>query len=431
VHSTVGSSLVTTTTSLPDLQGLDLVEFGARSGLLFRRPGLTLAGLGVATTITLERPTGAKAAQQALAGLRSTNALPDQPGTGPVAFGALAFDRTESATLIVPEIVLGQNDDGDVWLSITAHGAANPAAVLSNILVVARRPIAIPDEKSTWSLRSAMTAQRWRDEVVAVARDRIASGELNKAVMAREAIFESAEPIDPARVVVAVADTFATANVFNINGFVGASPELLVSRLGTTVRAHPLAGTAARSDDPHADAHLAAELLASGKNRSEHQITIDWFLNELLPFCSYVDAEPEPSVMSLANVHHLGTLVEGVLSSPAASVLELVQATHPTPAVGGDPQSTAIDVISEVEHAERGLYAGATGWVDGAGNGAFAVNVRCAHIHGNRASVFSGVGVVAESDPQAELEETRAKFQAMLHPLLAPWPGAEAAISTI
>jgi len=431
VHSPAGSSLVTTTTALPDLDGLDLVEFGARSGLLFRRPGLTLAGLGVATTIALERPSGAKAAQEALAALRGPNAMVDQPGSGPVAFGALPFDRTMTATLIVPEIVLGQNDAGDTWLSITTEGSPNPAAVLGNILSVARRPIGVPDPGSPWSLTSVISPQQWRDEIVTTARNRIASGELNKAVMAREAIFASAEPIDPARVVVAVADTFATANVFNVNGFIGASPELLVSRLGNTVQAHPLAGTAPRSDDPAEDKALAAELLASGKNRSEHQITIDWFLNELLPFCSYVDAEPEPSIMSLANVHHLGTLVEGLLSSPPASVLELVEATHPTPAVGGDPQDIAIDVINEVEDAERGLYAGATGWVDGAGNGAFAVNVRCAHIIGNRASVFSGVGVVAESDPQAELDETRAKYQAMLRPLLAPWPGADEAIATI
>jgi menaquinone-specific isochorismate synthase len=112
------------------------------------------------------------------------------------------------------------------------------------------------------------------------------------------------------------------------------------------------------------DGRLAAELLASTKNRWEHRITIDWFLDGLLPFCSYVDAEPEPSIVSLANVHHLGTLVEGRLSSPPASVLELVAALHPTPAVGGDPQDVALRVISELEQAERGRYGGPTGWVE-------------------------------------------------------------------
>ena len=160
--------------------------------------------------------------------------------------------------------------------------------------------------------------------------------------------------------------------------------------------------------------------MASDKNRWEHRITIDWLLDTLLPFCSYVDAEPEPTIVTLANVHHLGTRVEGRLSSPPSSVLELVSALHPTPAVGGQPQETALMLIEALERTERGRYAGPCGWVDGAGNGGFAVSVRSAEIKGTEARIFAGVGVVGESDPASELAETRSKFQAMLGALLRP-----------
>ncbi|MBT6445217.1 MAG: isochorismate synthase, partial [Acidimicrobiaceae bacterium] len=182
----------------------------------------------------------------------------------------------------------------------------------------------------------------------------------------------------------------------------------------------PLAGTAPRSSDPKRDAALAAALNASTKDQGEHRITIDWLLDNLLPYCSYVDAEPEPAIITLPNVHHLGTQVEGRLSSPAASVLELVSALHPTPAVGGDPQGLAIQAIDAVEPGDRGLYAGPVGWVDAAGNGEFAVGLRSSHIDGNTASIWAGVGVVGDSEPEAELAETRAKFQAMLGALLRP-----------
>jgi menaquinone-specific isochorismate synthase len=233
-------------------------------------------------------------------------------------------------------------------------------------------------------------------------------------VFARALVLHASDEFAIAPIVQDLARRFEHAMLFSIDQFIGASPELLVSRIGRTVRAHPLAGTAARRDDPTEDAAQIAALLASSKDRVEHQITIDWLLEELLAFSSYVDAEPEPAVVSLSNVHHLGTLVEGVLSEPAASVLDLVVAVHPTPAVGGNPQGQALELIAELEGFDRERYAGPAGWVDGDGNGQFAVSVRTAQVDGNTATICAGVGVVAQSDPQAELEETQAKFRAML-----------------
>ncbi|MGI9615857.1 MAG: isochorismate synthase, partial [Acidimicrobiales bacterium] len=284
----------------------------------------------------------------------------------------------------------------------------------------ANTPAEGDQQPSTFELVSSMPPERWRDDVVAVGRDKIAAGTLDKVVLARELVLRTDRPIPTANVLRRLREAFPAAIIFAVDGFCGASPELLVGRHRDVVRAHPLAGTSPRAADLSADQASAAALLSSSKDRWEHRITIDWLLDGLLPFCSYVDAEPEPSIVSLANVHHLGTLVEGRLSSPAASVLELLGALHPTPAVGGAPQQVALDLIGEIEQIDRGRYAGPVGWLDAEGNGAFAVGIRSAAIDGRNARIMAGVGVVADSDPDAELAETRNKFKAMLGALIQP-----------
>ncbi len=412
---------------------LDAVALGARSGLLWTRPQAddpvpVLAGVGTALRLGVERPGGAAEAQAALAALDGPNEV-GGPGTGAVAFGAFPFDRTAPGELVVPELLVGRGADGRRWLTIVGDGSLGPDDALARLRHLLDDPTpprpppagpAVAPEPSSYHLRSALPPEVWRDEVVAPARSRIRRGELDKVVLARELVLQTDQPLSPPAVIGALRDSFPTAIVFRLGGFLGATPELLVSRHGDVVRAHPLAGTAPRSADPAADGRLAAGLLASTKDQGEHRITIEWLLDGLLPFCSYVDAEPEPTIVTLANLHHLGTRVEGRLSSPPASVLELVAALHPTPAVGGDPQAAALAEIAELERADRGLYAGPAGWVDGAGNGAFAVAIRSAQIDGLVTRFFAGVGVVADSDPEAELAETRTKFRAMLGALIRP-----------
>ncbi len=406
---------------------LDPFRVGIRSGLMWKGNGRTVAGIGEVLRIPIERPGGFATAQRRLAGEVGEDVEPGAaavPGTGPVAFGALDFDPTSDGELIVPAHVLCRTPTGELWLTALDPAAARSQATDDAMIAAALEglPRFEPGpEPTTMTLQAALTPELWRDEVVGRARALIRSGELDKCVLARELVVHADAPFDQATLMARLDQTFPTANLFLVDGFFGASPELLVSRLGDVVRAHPLAGTLPRSTDPDRDRTLAAELLASDKNRWEHRITIDWLLDTLLPFCSYVDAEPEPSIVSLANVHHLGTRVEGRLSSPAASVLELVDALHPTPAVGGDPQKAALDLIGEIEQADRGRYAGPAGWVDGNGNGEFAVSVRSAQfVDPDRVRLFAGVGVVADSDLQAELDETRAKFKAILGALVQP-----------
>ncbi len=398
---------------------LDLVALGAASGMLWRRDGRTIAGVGTAARIpitTALTSATAREVQTQLAEMAGQDDI-DLPGSGPLALVSLPFDTSAPAELVVPESIFVHGPEGRRWVTNSGDSPATADEAVG-------RAVALLDEKDNdpqpteVQLHSPIAPETWRDEIVGDVISRIRAGELSKAVLARELRLRFDTPINQRRVVARLAEAHPNAIVFALDGFVGASPELLVARTDDVVRAHPLAGTAPRASAPDVDQRMAADLLASTKNQWEHRITIDWLLKELLPFCSYVDAEPEPSIVSLPNVHHLGTRVEGRLSEPPASVLELVAALHPTPAVGGNPQGQAVQLIAEVEGADRGRYAGATGWLDGSGNGAFCVAIRSAQLDGCNASLFAGVGVVGDSDPVAELEETRSKFQAMLPVLL-------------
>ena len=153
---------------------------------------------------------------------------------------------------------------------------------------------------------------------------------------------------------------------------------------GRTVTSHPLAGTAPRAGDPERDAALAAALIESTKNQVEHRVVIDMVHDTLLPWCSYLDWEPEPSIVTVANVQHLGTRIEGRLSSPPPHIATLVRALSPTPALGGHPGPEALKLIAEVEGVERDRYGGAVGWLDATGNGTWAVAIRCAQLSARR-----------------------------------------------
>ncbi len=401
----------------------DLISVGARTGLLWSRAGVRLAGLGQARLIHTDNMAELTSSAAELAAIPTdTASTATGYGTGAVAFATLPFDRQSPGSLIVPRVLLGEAPDGRRWITVMEDDdqTVDIAAALARIEAVGSRPVPDGPESTSFDLMSTLAPEIWRDEVVEFARSRIAAGELDKAVLARELVLRTDQPIDPAQVIERLRRSYQSAILFSVDGFIGASPELLISRIDRVVRAHPLAGTAARSSDPAEDQRMAAGLLSSDKDRWEHRITIEWLLDTLLPFCSFVDAEPEPTIVSLANVHHLGTRVEGRLSQPAAGVLELVESLHPTPAVGGQPQDRALALIKGLERMDRGRYAGPTGWVDSAGNGEFAVSVRSAQIDNTEARLWAGVGVVEDSDPAAELAETRAKFQAMLSALVRP-----------
>lgn len=396
----------------------------------FTSPRRTLWGLGEALRIEIPAPwsdnIGVVGEALSRFDLADEVAL---PGTGPVAFGSLPFDRTSAATMIVPALIYGHTSDGASWMTTVSSGrpasGSGTESAIDSGTDPAGQTSGLPsgteshgfDEPSSIHISSARAAADWCD-AVATATQLIKRGDLTKVVLAREIGLEMDRPIDPATLLARLRSMYPTSMCFSVDGFVGASPELLVSRIGEIVRAHPMAGTTPRSGEPEVDQRRAAELLGSDKNRAEHQITIDMVHDTLLRWSSYLDAEPTPSVVQAGPVQHLATMVEGRLSRPTPSVLELVAALHPTPAVGGWPTETALEVIAKLETADRGPYAGPVGWVDASGNGSFAVGIRSVLLKDLTATLFAGVGVVADSDPLSELNETRAKAQSLLGALI-------------
>jgi menaquinone-specific isochorismate synthase len=409
---------------------VDLLAVAGDDGFLFEKGRAGVAGRGAALTLPWPAGDPAAAARQVADALTAVGAddAVGAPGTGPVAFGALPFVPGAASTLVVPEVVVGRAEDGTRWITVVADDAddadaiprtpalPDPDAVAAADLIGPRQPGPEPQRYAV----AASHAPGWWCDLVREATKALADGAFEKVVLARLVEVTTDQVIDRYAVLDRLRAAYPGCHVVGIGPFVAASPELLVGVAGDIVRAHPMAGTAPRGGDPAADQRLAASLLASPTYRHEHQVTIDMVHDTLLGWCSYVDYEAEPSVVAVANLQHLATLVEGRLSHPTPSVLELVAALHPTPAVAGRPREAAVSWIAEHEGIDRSRYAGTAGWVDGAGNGAWAVSVRCAEIEGATARVWAGNGIVADSEPRTELAETRVKFQAMLSALVRP-----------
>ena len=387
---------------------VDLNDVAGGDGVLFVRNAVGVAGRGVAATVPVDD------AVAFLAGLDHDSTV---AGMGPVALGSVPFVPGAPADLVVPRVQFRKDASGAT--SVTVVGDVDDADGIVAEAVVARQPA--PAAAATWSIEPGVAVDAYL-AAVRSARDAVRAGELTKAVIARPIIVRSSEAIDVHAVLRRLRASFGSSYRYSIDGFIGASPELLVEVDGPIVRSHPLAGTAPRTGDVDNDARIAADLIASTKNQIEHRVVIDVVHDTLLPWASYLDWEPEPSIVTVANVQHLGTRMEGMLSQPGPSVVELVRALSPTPALGGHPRDEAIELIQRVEGFERGRYGGAVGWVDAAGNGTWAVAIRCAELSDDHRSarLVAGGGIVADSDPHAELAETQAKFQAMLSAIVRP-----------
>jgi menaquinone-specific isochorismate synthase len=367
---------------------VDLNDVCRGDGMLFVRDGVGAAGRGSAAVVMEED------LDALLDSLQPVDGEVPPRGHGPHLFGVVPFLPRQPARFVLPRTVVTKDLDGRCCVTVVG-----------------------PDP-------SSLTDSAVDEAVAAVgaARDAVRAGQLLKAVIARDVSVTAREPIDVHAVLLRLRASFGSSYRFCVDGLIGASPELLVQVQGRTVRSHPLAGTAPRTGDPATDARLAAELVASTKNQVEHRVVIDMVHDTLLPWCSYLDWEPEPSIVTVANVQHLGTAIEGALSEPRPAVMTLVRALCPTPALGGSPSAGAIEFIETHEPMERGNYGGAVGIVDRHGDGTFAVTIRCAEFSPDRrtARLFAGGGIVAESDPPAELAETQAKFQAMLSAIVRP-----------
>ena len=362
--------------------------------------------------------------------------------TGPVWTGGFAFndDRAEvnspsgnawssfePASMILPELSIQASPEGTfVTVNLIGGPAADRSALtnaaLSRVAGLIHRelPMIDPHPAVVPSIESVRSPEDY-ERSVAEAVARIRSGEIEKVVLAREVMVRAGSAHDPAAIFGALRIGFPSCFNFCVGtgeaAFIGASPELLVRCSGRGVATVGLAGATRRSSDPAVDDHLAQQLLSSSKDRGEQEVVVRRIVKSLSRISVWVEAADEPEIIKVANIQHLGTPVYAQLAQPRTAI-ELAGLLHPTPAVGGEPWKRARQVMAEVEEMDRGWYAGPVGWMDGSGDGEFCVALRSALIRDREAHLFAGVGVVADSDPAAELAETEIKLGALL-PLLS------------
>jgi menaquinone-specific isochorismate synthase len=360
-----------------------------------------IVGWGNAARIEVSGPERFERAEETWRHIAAGIAIDDevgQPGSGPVAFASFAFgDQPGHSVLIVPRIVVGRKA-GKSW--ITEIGGDGEE------LLEAHTPVA-----TSGSLRwreGSLSAHRWRLAAAEAVR-RMRIGELDKVVLARDLMAEADEPIDQRFVLRQLATRHRSCWTFAVDGLVGATPELLLRRQGTQVNSRVLAG----STWPGADDQY---LLHSPAYREEHRYAVESLVASLTTHCTSMQTIG-PSVLQLRNIAHLSTDVTGTLSSmQPSSLLQLAKSVHPTAAVGGTPPAEAIRAIGELEQRqglERGRYAAPVGWIDTNGDGELGIALRCARISDRHARLFAGCGLIADSDPDAEVQETHAKFAAM------------------
>ncbi|HEX8008527.1 MAG TPA: isochorismate synthase [Trebonia sp.] len=400
--------LVVRSTPVPDPVDL-LSRLPEPTALAWVRHGAGIVGWGETARITL--PAGEDrftAAEKWLRELFDAADVTDQVGcrgSGPVAFGSFTFDDcADGSVLVVPRTVLGRDGNGKAWLTtITRPGEAPAAGPVSPLPLTAPRGIRWHD--------GSLSAPEWEQAVAAAVR-RITLGDLRKVVLARD-LYASADNLIDQRVLLQrLAARYPDCFTFACAGLVGATPELLIRREGARVSSLVLAGTMPRGVTANEDARLAAALLGSAKDNEEHGYAAASLRSALAPLCETLDISARPELIQLANLQHLGTRVRGTLAVDR-SALALAAAVHPTAAVGGTPTAAAVELIRELESMDRERYAGPVGWMDASGNGEWGIALRCGQIEENRARLFAGCGIVAGSDPAAELAEAQVKFRPM------------------
>lgn len=262
-----------------------------------------------------------------------------------------------------------------------------------------------------------LPASEWRQLIEGI-RAGIRSGAFEKVVAARRCRVSLPRPVDDlvvlARLGVEFTETTRFAFRRQSTSLVGVSPETLFEKTGSTIRTEALAGTVPSlgSEFPNASAQ-SRRLLASNKDRSEHDHVVQAIAAALHPLCLTLDYNAHPTVRKVRSIIHLNTPFEGILK-PDISVAELLAALHPTPAVGGMPRGPAVDFIRTHEQAARGWYTGAVGWVDSVGDAAFNVVIRSGVLAERQAWIYTGAGIVADSDPDSEYAETALKQQPIL-----------------
>ena len=372
------------------------------------------SGLGVATTL-------APNARSIGDFFDRTNHVAHEASPSPRVFGGTSFAPGASSQmpwesfgdgfLLLPSWTY--RVDERAWLSLAVCEPESPPAdqfldVFDAIWDSLERPIGvIPPPVSVRRIGEA-DRETWSRQVNDIRRE-IQNGSVEKVVAARHCVVELETGAGSLDVLKRLEGRFPGCTRFALwrgdSAFLGATPELLISRRGPSVLSEALAGSTAHGD--------AARMMASSKEREEHQLVVQAILKALEPFCDSLRSAPEPRVRELPNLLHMQTPIEGHLRQPT-HILALVQALHPTPAVGGVPTNEAIQWIVGHEALARGWYSAPVGWTDATGDGEFVVALRSGLLRDGKAWVYAGAGIMADSDPDTEYAETELKMQALL-----------------
>lgn len=373
-----------------------------RDPLLFIRRGQGIAGFGEAARLEFTGPTRMTDAAAAWRTLVSAATITDAvglPGTGLVALGSFGFSEHSAATsvLIVPSIIVGRRE-GKAWITRVNTDAPVPQST------------AFGPEYRISLLPGQMTADAFL-AAVDTAIERIHSGSVSKVVIARDLLGHLPEGADLRLVLASLSLGYPDGFTYAVNGLIGSSPETLVRVDRGSVSARVLAGSIGRGSDAEADHDAAVTLATSTKDLDEHQYALASVVGALAPHSAHLTTSESPFTLKLPNLWHLASDVEGTLTDASTS-LDLISALHPTAAVAGTPTQAALDLIAELEPFDRGRYAGPVGWVDAAGDGEWAVALRCAHVSSTgRITAYAGAGIVEGSEPGRELAETKMKFR--------------------
>jgi menaquinone-specific isochorismate synthase len=383
--------------------------------LAWVRGGEGLVGWGVYATKTVTGPHRFAEARtwwgKQLENFVITNSVHGS-GTGPVLFTSFSFSPDDESILVIPNIVVGCKKDKS-W--ITWIGSDQQPILNSS-------PDFIQNAQMKWSNQSdseTKSESEWKEKV-STAVGRIKDGSLAKVVLARDLTFTSEREIDPRPILHKLASEYPTTWTYCVDGFVGATPELLLRLSRGMLTSRVLAGTISKTGDDSKDLALAASLARSSKDLAEHEYAVRSVAEAFEPFCTSINVPDSPFVLHLANVMHLATDVTGAIAETLAHVdaFTILEKLHPSAAVCGTPRPAAAELITEIEGMSRGRYAGPIGWIDAAGDGELGIALRGGEIKGNTIRIFAGCGIVEESDPEVELAETKAKFAPMRGALL-------------
>ena len=441
-NGTAEARLVAATAPVAPLDAISLYAAAVEADLeaaLWLRPadGTSFVGVGRAWVTEPEGPDRFAEAERAWRELVRTARI---DGASPVLMGGLGFTGREPvegdvwapfgpASLVLPTLLyagtadgaaltasaLGPTDDIDGrWAALERRARElepSPSGIVARPVFA---PLTVTDEQPG--------REAW-DRLVGMFAGAVGRGRIDKVVLARRVGLRSPVELDAPNALrrLAASAPESTTFAFRRGGrtFLGSTPERLARTEGRAFRTMAVAGSIRRGADAAEDAALAAELLASEKDREEQAIVVDSIRDQLAPIAETLEVAPEPSVMTLRFVQHLATEISGTLPE-ARGLLSLAGLLHPTPAVGGQPRDVALALVDEHEGFDRGWYAGPIGWLGADGDGELCVALRCGIVDHTQATLFAGCGIVADSDPAAEWEESRMKLRAVVTALGIP-----------